>query len=146
LSSLAAVEVATGVLFGIIGIGVGVTAAIVSVKNYLLNKKIHEDNQRIATMLEAGEGAFTVIPAWYSGRMLSDVWWFGLELTSGKVLAISQISAISSDGKWMDVSLLTEKELPKNLAQDFIVAVADDRRKASVQISEIITAYDLVTS
>lgn len=139
-------EIATGILFGIVGTGVGVTAAIVSVKNYSLNRRIYEDNLRIATMLEAGEGAFTVIPAWYSGRMLNDSWWFGLELTSGKVLAISQITAISSDGKWMDVSLPTEEEVPKNLARDFIVAVADDRRKASVQISEIITAYDLVTS
>jgi len=56
------------------------------------------------------------------------------------------IHAISDDGKWMDVELLTEDEVPELNHSNIVCAVADDRRRASVQIDKIVAAYDIVTS
>jgi hypothetical protein len=46
----------------------------------------------------------------------------------------------------MDVELLTNDELPKLPHSLVVAAVADDRRAASVQIKNIVAAYDIVTS
>jgi uncharacterized protein YbaA (DUF1428 family) len=61
-------------------------------------------------------------------------------------LLISSINAISDDGKWMDVELLTDDEVPQGKETDFITAVANDRRSASIQIEKIVMAYEIITS
>lgn len=94
---------------------------------------------------EAGV-AMEVLPAWYTGRMMQDEWQFGLLTDDASVIAISRITGISDDGKWMDVELLTREEVPKGTGEHFVTAVAEDRRRGSVQIDKIILAYDLVTS
>jgi len=80
--------------------------------------------------------------------MMQDSWLFGLQMTNGKLIAINSINAVSSDGKWMDVTLATEDEIEfvDEKYQPITVAVADDRRSASIRISEIQTAFDLQTS
>lgn len=102
-------------------------------------------NKKIA-MLSDINSALEVLPAWYTKRMMLDQWYFGLRTTDGNVVAISQITAISDDGKWMDVHLLTTDETPADGGVTYICAVADDRRAASIQIEKIVMAYDLVTS
>jgi len=73
-------------------------------------------------------------------------WYFGLVTTDGRTIAIGNIAAISDDGKWMDVELLTADEVPNHEGVEFITAVADDRRSASIQIEKIVMAYEIVTS
>ena len=102
-------------------------------------------NTKIAMLSDVG-AALEVLPAWYTERMMLDQWYFGIRTTDGNVIAISQITAISDDGKWMNVNLLTEDETPDTKGVTFITAVADDRRSASIQIERIVMAYDLVTS
>jgi hypothetical protein len=102
-------------------------------------------NRKIAMLDDAG-AAIEILPAWYTGRMMMDQWSFGLKTIDGSLIAISTIHAISDDGKWMDVELLAEDEVPDINHSNVVCAVADDRRAASVQIDKIVAAYDIVTS
>jgi hypothetical protein len=101
--------------------------------------------KKIAMVSDAGS-ASEILPAWYTARMMQDQWWFALQTNDGAVIAIRRIVALSDDAQWMDVELLTHDELPDLPQSRIIVAVADDRRAASVQIKNIVAAYDIVTS
>ena len=97
-------------------------------------------------MISNAAAASEVVPAWYTERMMRDFWSFGLVTSTGKTIAISNIDAISDDGKWMDVQLLTSDEVQAHKGVDYITAIADDRRSASIQIEKIVMAYEIVTS
>lgn len=112
---------------------------------WLSNEQWKKVKAKIGMLSEAGK-AIEVLPAWYTGRMMMDRWYFGLVTTNGSIIAIGSISAISDDGKWMDVELLTADELPNGNGIKFITAVADDRRSASIQIEKIVMAYEIATS
>ena len=101
--------------------------------------------KKIGMLSDAGK-AVEILPAWYTERMMMDQWYFGLLTTDGSTIAFSNISAISDDGKWMDIELLTRDELPRTSDTKFITAVADDRRSASIQIEKIVMAYEIITS
>ena len=96
-------------------------------------------------MLSNAGKAAEILPAWYTSRMMQDQWYFGLVTTDGHTIAIGRISAISDNGKWMDVELLTSDEVPDDRNTKFITAVADDRRSASIQIEKIVMAYEIIT-
>jgi len=100
--------------------------------------------RKIGMLSDAGK-AVEVLPTWYTSRMMMDQRYFGLVTTDGHTIAIGNITAISDDGKWMDVQLLTADEIPASDSK-FITAVADDRRSASIQIEKIVMAYEIVTS
>ena len=74
-------------------------------------KQWRKINKKIA-MITNAETAIEVLPAWYTARMMQDQWYFGLRTVDGHVIAIRKITAISDDGKWMDVNLLTDDEIP----------------------------------
>ena len=112
---------------------------------WFTEKQWRKINKKIAMITDAG-AAIEVLPAWYTARMMQDQWYFGLRTVDGHVIAISNITAISDDGKWMDVNLLTDDEIPNCRKTNFITAVADDRRAASIQIDKIVFAYDIITS
>lgn len=100
------------------------------------------------TLLTNSEQAFEVVPAWYTSRMMTDDWLFGLLTSDGRIIAITKISAVSSDGQWMTVELAEYDRLPSDLSKlgTPVFAVAQDRTKASVQISSVVAAMDLQTS
>ena len=102
-------------------------------------------NKKIAMLTDAS-AASEVLPALYTKRMMQDQWYFGLQTSDGHVIAISRIKSISDDGQWMDVELLTTDEAPDLAGRKLVTAVADDRREASIKISSIVAAYDIVTS
>ena len=112
---------------------------------WLSNEQWKKIKVKIAMLSDAGR-ATEILPAWYTDRMMRDQWYFGLVTTDGHTIAIGRISAISDDGKWMDVELLTSDEAPSDKETKFITAVADDRRSASIQIEKIVMAYEIVTS
>lgn len=92
--------------------------------------------------------AVAVLPAWFTERMMSDVWFFGLLTTSGHLICISAIDRVSPDGQWLDVDLLEEGfdiqnlKLNEQFKNKMILAVGD-RTKASVKVSEIVMAFEL---
>ncbi len=98
---------------------------------------------KIGMVSNSGKAA-EILPTWYTERMMDDHWYFGLVTTDGSTIAISKITAISDNGKWMNVELLTSDETPEQ--KEFITAVANDRRSASVQIEKIVMAYEITTS
>lgn len=131
-------------IFGLVG-AIGGVAGLVSA--YVSFSEWRKVNRKVAMLTDAGE-AFEVVPAWYTERMMQDWWLFGLQMTNGQLIAVNQISSISSDGVWMDVTLATEDEI-EHVDQRYrpvTVAVAADRRNASLRIDQIQAAFDLQTS
>jgi len=112
---------------------------------WFTEKQWRKIKSKIAMISDVNK-AIEVLPTWYAERMMTDYWSFGLLTTEGIVIAIRRITAISDDGKWIDVELLTSNEAPDSTKQKFVTAVASDRRIASVQINKIVMAYELVTS
>ncbi|MGC8122122.1 hypothetical protein [Marinobacter sp. VGCF2001] len=122
---------------------IGAITALVSL--WFTDKQWRKINRKIAMLDDAG-AVIEILPAWYTGRMMEDQWWFGLQTTDGSLIAFSTINSVSDDGKWMDVELLTSDEVPDIAHKNIVCAVADDRRNASIQIDKIVADYDLVTS
>lgn len=125
---------------------IAVVGALVGLGSlWFTEKQWRKINTKIAMLTDAN-AASEILPAWYTKRMMQDDWYFGLQTSDGHVIAIRNIRSISDDGNWMDVELLTKDEVPKLDGRNLITAVADDRREASVKISSIVAAYDIVTS
>lgn len=127
------------IVFSIIGAATGLASL------WLSNEQWKKVKAKIGMLSDAGK-AVEILPAWYTGRMMQDQWYFGLVTTDGHTIAIGRISAISDDGKWMDVELLTSDEVPTDKGAKFMTAVADDRRSASIQIEKIVMAYEIISS
>lgn len=102
---------------------------------------------KVAMISDSGRAA-EVLPAWYTSRMMDDYWLFGLLTTDGRLFVIRKITAISDDGKWMDVELASADEVPQVASRygSPVHAVAPNRTDASVQISSIVAAVDLQSS
>jgi len=126
-------------VLSIIAVGTGLASL------WLSNEQWKKVKAKIGMLSDAGK-AIEILPAWYTSRMMMDQWYFGLVTTDGHTIAIGNITAISDDGKWMDVELLTADEAPNSESTVFITAVANDRRSASIQIEKIVMAYEIVTS
>jgi hypothetical protein len=92
-----------------------------------------------------------LIPAWFTSRMIDDVWGFGLLLENGNILGIECIEKIyqAVDGSlWMDVRLLssTSNIAYERLGDKLVIAPMPDRCNASVNISKIVAAFEIFTS
>lgn len=111
---------------------------------YLSNEQWKKVKSKVAMIDDFGR-AIEVLPAWYTQRMMSDWWTFGLVTECGKTIVIRRINAISDDGKWIDVELAEPSGEFKE-SDGMLTAVAGDRTSASLQISKIIMAYELATS
>lgn len=125
-------EWANLIISGIVGItGLGAL--------WFTNLKWKKINAKV-TFLTNIEHAFEVVPAWYTGRMMADDWLFGLLTSDGRVIAITRITAVSSDGKWMTVELAENDQLPSDLSKYGlpVFAVAQDRTRASVGLTQTI--------
>lgn len=130
-----------GAIGGIIGAAAGIGSAVFAGMEW---RKV---NRKIAMESDWSRAA-EFLPAWYTSRMMSDQWCFGLWMVSGQMIAITSIKSLSDNGEWMDVELSEASDLPNPFAgnPDVIVAVASDRRRASIQIANIVAATDLWTS
>lgn len=130
-----------GAIGGVIGAVAGIGSAVFAGMEW---RKV---NRKIAMESDWNRAA-EILPAWYTSRMMSDQWCFGLWIVSGQMIAITNIKSLSDDGEWMDVELAEVSDLPKPYAdnRDVIVAVARDRTRASIKIANIVAATDLWTS
>lgn len=127
---------------------IGGVGGIVGVLSFLLALHQWRKINRKIAMLDDASRAAEILPAWYTSRMMQDYWCFGLLMRDGRTIAIKQITAISDDGRWMDVELAESNDV-KDIAKEFgpiVTAIAHNRRKASLQISMIVAAVDLWTS
>ena len=124
-----------------------ISAGIAALSLFFTYKQWQKIKSKVAMIGQSGK-ATEVLPAWYTARMMDDDWLFGLLTNDGRIVAIKQITAISDDGKWMDVQLAETDEVEgiKFGGGTFICAVAADRVQASLQIAHIVAALDLQTS
>ena len=107
-------------------------------------------------MINVAGKAFEILPTWYTSRMMNidmgggvlarDYWPFGLLMSDGRTIVITGILSLSDDGKWMDVELCTKGDWSLEDNPNYVFAVGKDRTTASVQVSHIVTAMELVTS
>lgn len=126
---------------GLVGGAAGIASAVFSWFEW---RKV---NRKIAMLTDASKAA-EILPAWYTSRMMTDDWLFGLLTNDGRLIAITRILAVSDDGQWVDVNLAEAVDV-QNLAPAFdrvVHAVAADRTDASIQIRNIVAAFDLRTS
>lgn len=130
-----------GAIGGIIGAVAGIGSAIFAGMEW---RKV---NRKIA-MESDWTRAAEILPAWYTSRMMSDQWCFGLWTVGGQMIAITSIKSLSDNGEWMDVELAEASDLPQTFPgnPDVIVAVASDRTRASIKIANVVAATDLWTS
>jgi hypothetical protein len=75
-----------------------------------------------------------------------DDWGFGLLLTSSEILAVARIEAISSDGQWMEVTMLEKGQGPQEINDVPVLYAPTDRLKASVRIANVEAAFELWNS
>lgn len=102
--------------------------------------------KKVAMLDDVGM-ASEILPAWYTSRMMSDWWLFGLLTADGHLIAIRRITAVSDDGKWLDIEL-AESDDVEHLHEQYqlVTAVAPDRLAGSVQIYSIVAAIELQSS
>lgn len=94
--------------------------------------------------------ATRLLPAWFTARMMTDNWSFGLLLTTGQVLCIHAIDNIvqAADGSiWLDVEMQSEGSwgLPDDTSISGVPALVSptSRTKASVNAASVVAAFEL---
>lgn len=98
----------------------------------------------VISMIEDPIEMDSILPAWFCMRMAEDEWGFGLLMTSGIVIGISHIYDVSSDGKWIDVSLLPNgMEAQGELPGQMMMAPCDSRKMASINVGHIQAAFEI---
>ncbi len=132
-----------------------VSAIIAGGSLWFTYKQWKKLKKKIGMINDSGK-AIEILPAWYTTRMMPkdlgeglfgvDYWAFGLLMSDGRTLVVTSISSLSDDGKWMDVKLATEDTWSLEAKPDYVFAIAADRTTASVQVSHVITAMELITS
>ncbi len=130
-----------GAIGGVIGAVAGIGSAVFAGMEW---RKV---NRKIA-MESDWTRAAEILPAWYTSRMMSDYWLFGLWTVSGQMIALTRITGVSDDGEWIDVELANKDELAMrdDDEQRIIYNVTGDRPSASVKIANIVTAMEIRTS
>ena len=131
---------------------VSIFALVVSAMAYLDGRKSRLLNQKqFAKIVEDSkkDDDLAVNPSWFTRRMTTDDWVFGLLTTNGEIIMIGGIDAISKDGKWIEVTLLTTDRCSggfTHLSGTPVFAVADDRTTASIKVSNIVMALEMASS
>jgi hypothetical protein len=85
-----------------------------------------------------------LLPAWFTERMIGDVWFFGLLTVDGTIIGIQRIEAIkqAADGSiWIDVQLLDSE--PSNSSGKKLFLSPTSRTSASINTSHIVAAFEL---
>ena len=100
--------------------------------------------------LEGPRNAELLLPAWFSERMLSDVWIFGILLNTGVVLVVDSIDDIVIDAGgtlWLDVNMAEKDVISRELMPGFrLLYSPTSRNKASVNVSQIVAVFELADS
>lgn len=83
-----------------------------------------------------------LLPTWFVPRMMEDTWFFGLLLSTGRVLAIEHINEVhqAADGSlWIDIDMCGD---PVN-AWPSVIHAPTSRTRASVNVAHIVCALEL---
>ena len=101
---------------------------------------------------------YNLLPVWFTGRMMDDVWGFGLLMDNGIMIGIHTINRIrqAADGSlWLDVRLMDHQfgvfrihEWEEQGKGKFMkgIALDDHRQTATINASRIVAAFDIADS
>lgn len=91
------------------------------------------------------EEAERILPAWFVGRMMGDVWHFGLLLSTGAVLFVECINRVwqaANGDVWIDVRL-AEGDAPSKFCGVAPSGSPTIRAECSVNARHIVAAVEL---
>jgi hypothetical protein len=93
--------------------------------------------------------ATELLPAWFTERMMTDVWSFGLLLVTGQMLHIEHIYAVtgSPGNVWIDVRM--HSDLPgegEDWHEHIVCSPTQDRRTASINAAHVVLAVELAST
>jgi hypothetical protein len=87
-----------------------------------------------------------LLPAWFTGRMMTDNWTFGLLLTTGQTLAIRSIRAITQDASgrlWLEVEMCPDPPSLYGAQWPSLIYAPTSRCTASVAADHVVMAFEL---
>lgn len=82
--------------------------------------------------------AYQLLPAWFTSRMMTDQWHFGLMLISGITIGISHIDSVSIDAAghlWLDCEMLADNP-GQAVGIKLLKAPCPERKRVSVNASQ----------
>lgn len=91
--------------------------------------------------------AANLLPAWFTTRMMTDTWLFGLLTDTGITIIINHINDVTqaADGEiWLDVDIETDQPTPDIPFPKFFSPTS--RTKASIAVRHIVAAFELEDS
>lgn len=117
----------------------------------LFNKITDEEFNRLQDKhLQERLASLDVLNAWFTERMMDDVWYFGLVLTNGDVLGIRTIEKIRQDKNgtiWIDALMLAGEDtvlyLKHHPFKGRLILAPAEREYISINASHIMYAVEL---
>lgn len=109
------------------------------------------DWERIGDDLDAHQEkirlASELLPAWFTSRMMDDVWSFGLMLATGVTIGISRIDGVSQDAEgtiWIDCRMLAADPGQASIAVQ--TAPCPERTRVSIAARHVVAAFELAST
>ena len=102
--------------------------------------------------IDPKEHGFDLLPAWFTARMMDDVWGFGLLMDNGILIGIQAIEDIvqAADGSlWLNVRLMRKEDdiFPNEhlWTGKFITnfTANEDREMATINASKVVAAFEI---
>lgn len=87
-----------------------------------------------------------LLPAWFTERMMSDSWSFGLLMITGDVIAIESIRKITQDANgniWLDAQLLEHEPFVDNVNGHRILISPTSRTGITINAAHVVAAFEL---
>ena len=94
---------------------------------------------------EEGQKYIDLLPAWFTERMLCDMWSFGLLMITGDVIGIESITSITQDATgnlWLNATLLKDSLL-EDIGGRKILFAPTSRLETSINASHVVAAFEL---
>ena len=90
----------------------------------------------------------SLLPVWFTSRMMNDQWSFGLLMITGDVIAVQSIASVKQDAGgnlWIDAILINSEEqlLPDDINGHRIFAAPTSRKDVTINASHIVAAFEL---
>jgi hypothetical protein len=90
----------------------------------------------------------TLLPAWFTTRMMSEVWNYGLLTVTGDILAISRINNINRDeagNLWLDAEMVNYhvRGGDESRITSKILVSPTERTNVSINAAHIVAAFEL---
>lgn len=105
----------------------------------------NEVDRDMYTMMERTFSNLNVLlPAWFTKRMMTDCWHFGLMMTSGAIIGVESLDAVHVDcsgNLWFDVTLLGSNSTAYQVQNIFTAPTS--RTMASINANHVMAVFEL---